>query len=237
MIHPAPPVGGVVLGVLWVVLGAATSMINTPSARLLRRNSTLDNRTAVFTTQFSLSHACFLLTYPVAGWVGAALGQPVAALVLTVVATLAAATALMLWRSARSVAGQREGDVETPPAPHDPLATLSPPASLRHETEPDTQRLEAASDLFRMLADSTRLYLLWLLARGESDVTALTTATGATRTSISQHLAKLRFAGLVTTRRDGRRIIYRLADGHLTRLVQEGLNCADHRVTGEPSHP
>ena len=114
MVHPAPPVGWIALGVLWVVLGAATSMINTPSARLLRRNSTLDDRTAVFTAQFSLSHACFLLTYPIAGWVGATLGQPVAALVLTVVATLAAAAARMLWRPDGDAAEQAEGDADDP---------------------------------------------------------------------------------------------------------------------------
>lgn len=113
-VHPAPPVGWIVLAGLWVVLGAATSLINTPSARLLRRNSTTENRTAVFTAQFSLSHAGFLLTYPIAGWVGATLGQAVAALVLTVVATLAAATALMLWRPARGATGQREGDADDP---------------------------------------------------------------------------------------------------------------------------
>lgn len=116
------------------------------------------------------------------------------------------------------------------------MSTLSPLASLRHDTQPDAQRLDAASDLFRMLADSTRLHVLWLLAQGESDVAALTESTGASRTSISQHLAKLRFAGLVVTRREGRHIIYRLADGHLSRLVQEGLNHADHRVTGEAPH-
>ncbi|KHO28181.1 ArsR family transcriptional regulator [Mycolicibacterium setense] len=110
------------------------------------------------------------------------------------------------------------------------------PASLRHDAKPDQQRLEAAGEIFRMLSDPTRLHLLWLLAQGESGVAALTEATGATRTSISQHLAKLRFAGLVATRREGRQIIYRLVDGHLTRLVQEGLNHADHRVTGEPPH-
>ncbi len=96
--HQGPVVGWIELGGLWVVLGAATSMINTPSARLLRRNSTLDNRTAVFTAQFSLSHACFLLTYPIAGWIGALFGQPAAATVLAVVATLAAGTAFSLWR-------------------------------------------------------------------------------------------------------------------------------------------
>jgi DNA-binding transcriptional ArsR family regulator len=87
-----------------------------------------------------------------------------------------------------------------------------------------------------MLADATRLHLLWLLTQGEADVSALAEATGGSRTAVSQHLAKLRFARLVDTRKDGRRVVYRLRDGHLGRLVQEGLNHADHRVTGEPPH-
>ena len=112
----------------------------------------------------------------------------------------------------------------------------SPQPSLVHEGAPDRQRLDTASETFRMLADPTRLHLLWLLTHGEADVTALAEATGASRTSISQHLAKLRFARLVDTRKDGRRVYYRLRDGHLGRLVREGINHADHRVTGEPPH-
>jgi len=50
----------VLLG-LWVVLGAGTSMINTPSARLLRRVATESTRSYIFTAQFSLSHACFII--------------------------------------------------------------------------------------------------------------------------------------------------------------------------------
>ncbi|MBU9764728.1 helix-turn-helix transcriptional regulator [Mycobacterium sp. TNTM28] len=109
--------------------------------------------------------------------------------------------------------------------------------SLVHDLTPDQARLDIASETFRMLSDRTRLHLLWLLAQGEADVTALAENTGASRTSISQHLAKLRFARMVDTRKDGRRVYYRLRDGHLSRLVQEGLNHADHQVTGEPSHP
>lgn len=112
-----------------------------------------------------------------------------------------------------------------------------PQDSLVHDGAPSDERLDVASETFRMLSDRTRLHLLWLLAQGEADVTALAEATGASRTSISQHLAKLRFARMVETRKDGRRVYYRLRDGHLSRVVQEGLNHADHRVTGEPSHP
>ncbi|WP_227998034.1 MFS transporter [Nocardia australiensis] len=96
-LSPTPGPGWVMLTVAWVVLGAGTSMINTPAARLLRSQTTPDNRTAVFTAQFSLSHACFLLTYPIAGWVGAGVGQFAAAITLAAVATLAATTAARVW--------------------------------------------------------------------------------------------------------------------------------------------
>ncbi len=90
--------------------------------------------------------------------------------------------------------------------------------------------------MFALLADATRLHLLWLLAQEESDVGSLTERTEASRTAVSQHLAKLRLAGLVETRRAGRHIYYRLSDGHLRRLVLEALSHADHRVSGEATH-
>lgn len=96
-IAPPTTMGWVVLGGVWIVLGAGTSLINTPSARLLRAYSDEQNRPAVFTAQFSLSHSCFILTYPLAGWVGAQIGQISASLALTVLATLAALVAARLW--------------------------------------------------------------------------------------------------------------------------------------------
>ncbi len=90
--------------------------------------------------------------------------------------------------------------------------------------------------MFAMLSDATRLHLLWLLAQGEADVGSLTEQSAASRTAVSQHLAKLRLAGLVETRREGRHVHYRLRDGHLRRLVVEALSHADHRVTGEAPH-
>lgn len=87
-----------------------------------------------------------------------------------------------------------------------------------------------------MLSDSTRLHILWLLTQGPADVTSLVERTEVSRTSVSQHLAKLRFSGLVSTRKESRNVVYSIIDGHLGRLVLEGLNHADHRVTGEPTH-
>lgn len=114
--------------------------------------------------------------------------------------------------------------------------TVDKDISLSHHVSPDPPRLEAATSTFRMLADPTRLHILCLLAEGEADVTALTDACEVSRTAVSQHLAKLRLTGLVDTRKDGRRVIYRIRDGHLARLVREGMNHADHIVTGEPPH-
>lgn len=84
---------------LWAVLGAATSTILTPSARLLRRNSDESNRPAVFAAQFSLSHACFLITYPLAGALGARIGLPAVGLVLVALGIVGTAVATLAWRS------------------------------------------------------------------------------------------------------------------------------------------
>ncbi|GAB0102996.1 MFS transporter [Nocardia sp. JMUB6875] len=91
------PAGAVILALTWVLLGAGTSLINTPSARLLRAQSEPATRTAVFTAQFSLSHACFLITYPIAGKLGALAGLPITAISLAALATLAATTAARAW--------------------------------------------------------------------------------------------------------------------------------------------
>ncbi|HEY3894833.1 MAG TPA: metalloregulator ArsR/SmtB family transcription factor [Pseudonocardiaceae bacterium] len=101
---------------------------------------------------------------------------------------------------------------------------------------PSGAQIEAAVTALRMLADPTRLRLLWLLGTGEYDVSSLATAVGAARPSVSQHLAKLKLAGLVTTRRDGRRALYTARGGHVRRLVTEVLHAAEHHLTGQPDH-
>ncbi|MGH3670085.1 MAG: ArsR/SmtB family transcription factor [Pseudonocardiaceae bacterium] len=101
---------------------------------------------------------------------------------------------------------------------------------------PSSAQIEAAVTALRMLADPTRLRLLWVLGTGEYDVSSLATAVGAARPSVSQHLAKLKLAGLVTTRRDGRRALYTARGGHVRRLVTEVLQAAEHHLTGQPDH-
>ncbi|KRD07081.1 MFS transporter [Mycobacterium sp. Root265] len=103
-----------VLASTWALLGAATSMVNTPAGRLLRRASTETNRTALFTAQFSMSHAGFLLTYPIAGWVGAAVNQGLAAAILAILGSFAALAAAWIMTRGRGEADGRDIARETP---------------------------------------------------------------------------------------------------------------------------
>ncbi|MEZ5085069.1 MAG: MFS transporter [Tessaracoccus sp.] len=94
---------------MWFLLGAATSAVLTPSSRLLRRHSTEQNRPAIFAAQFSLSHACFLAAYPLAGTGGAALGLPGIALLLASIAAVGAGVALLAFRRAATRVPLRVG--------------------------------------------------------------------------------------------------------------------------------
>lgn len=82
---------------IWLLLGAGSSLVQTPAGRLLRRSSHEGDRPALFAAQFALSHACWLIAYPLAGWVGGTLDLETAFAVLAVVALAATAAAAMLW--------------------------------------------------------------------------------------------------------------------------------------------
>src|SRR5215213_6953979 len=62
--------------VIWTALGIGYSATQTPTGRLLRRSAQAEDRPALFAAQFALSHACWLLTYPLAGWLGSEVGIP-----------------------------------------------------------------------------------------------------------------------------------------------------------------
>nr|WP_255459511.1 metalloregulator ArsR/SmtB family transcription factor [Micrococcus sp. TA1] len=114
-----------------------------------------------------------------------------------------------------------------------------------------------AAETFRMLADPTRVKILWALFQGECSVNVLAELVGAAPTVVSQHLAKLRLAGLVSSRREGTFAYYSATDAHVHRLLAEALShaehltgaatgadphsyravSADHRVSGQPRSP
>lgn len=80
---------------VWFFAGAAYSAAQLPAGRLLRRSAHLGDLPALFAAQFALSHACWLFAYPFAGWIGAAAGLPVTAIMLALVAAFAS---LWAWR-------------------------------------------------------------------------------------------------------------------------------------------
>jgi H+ antiporter protein len=81
----------------WALLGMAYAMSITPSGRLLRRSAGESDRPAIFAAQFALSHACWLIAYPLAGQVGANFGQQTAFAVLALLAAIGTAAAALLW--------------------------------------------------------------------------------------------------------------------------------------------
>jgi MFS family permease len=92
--------GWPVLLPLWFTLGAAYAGLVTPGGRLLRRSADSAHLPELFAAQFSLSHACWLLAYPLAGWLGARAGLDIAFLALTAVAIVSAMLAARAWRDA-----------------------------------------------------------------------------------------------------------------------------------------
>ncbi|MGG6739702.1 UNVERIFIED_CONTAM: MFS transporter, partial [Streptococcus suis] len=82
---------------LWVVLGIGYSLTQTPSGRLLRRSSSPADRPSLFAAQFALSHACWLITYPVAGWLGARIGLSGTFAILGAIALAATLIAAKVW--------------------------------------------------------------------------------------------------------------------------------------------
>jgi DNA-binding transcriptional ArsR family regulator len=93
----------------------------------------------------------------------------------------------------------------------------------QHGEPPDlipADRLQDAAAVFGMLAATARLQILWLLAQGEHDVGTLAAAVGQSLPAVSQHLAKLKLAGLVRAHRDGKRNIYAIADPDIADLVR-----------------
>jgi predicted MFS family arabinose efflux permease len=81
----------------WFVLGIGYSLTQTPAGRLLRRSSQSQDRPSLFAAQFALSHICWLVAYPIAGWLGAKMGMPATFVAQAFIAGLATLSALALW--------------------------------------------------------------------------------------------------------------------------------------------
>jgi DNA-binding transcriptional ArsR family regulator len=102
--------------------------------------------------------------------------------------------------------------------------------------EPDSQFVELAVEVFGMLADATRVRIILALRDDELSVNHLADIVDKTPAAVSQHLAKLRLARIVSTRQDGTRVFYRLSNEHARQLVTDAIFQAEHALEKEPRH-
>jgi DNA-binding transcriptional ArsR family regulator len=93
---------------------------------------------------------------------------------------------------------------------------------------PEDAEVQIAADAFRMLSDKNRIKILVALLQGETSVNCLADLIDASPSAVSQHLAKLRLAGLVHVRREGTYAYYAAANTHVQRLLDEAFSHADH---------
>jgi MFS family permease len=89
---------------IWALIGLCYAAVLTPSGRLLRRSAHAEDRPALFAAQFALSHACWLVTYPLAGWAGEALGMAAALGLLGALALAGVIAARRLWPAGQPAA-------------------------------------------------------------------------------------------------------------------------------------
>jgi MFS family permease len=126
------PVWGFIL--CWAVLGAASSIVLTPGGLVLNRSARPGDRPALFAAQFSLSHAAWLIAYPLAGWLGSSFGVESAMIILAVAVLAMTVIAARLWPvNDPIVRPHRHDDL---PADHPHLEEIRPSAGERAHAHP-----------------------------------------------------------------------------------------------------
>lgn len=101
------------------------------------------------------------------------------------------------------------------------------------KNKPKAKELENLTTLFKILGDSTRTKILWILDHHEMCVCDIANVLNMTKSSISHQLAILREAGIVRFRRSGKEVYYTLDDEHISRLYEIGLEHINHKLKGE----
>jgi DNA-binding transcriptional ArsR family regulator len=102
--------------------------------------------------------------------------------------------------------------------------------------DPSAEVLTEAAATFGLLASAARLHIMWALSQGESDVTHLADRVGGALPAVSQHLAKLKLAGLVRSRREGRRQVYYVDDPDIVTVVRVMVGQLTARTAQAAAH-
>ena len=91
--------------------------------------------------------------------------------------------------------------------------------------------VELVAERFRLLGQPLRIKLLNHLQVGEATVQQLTDAVGGVQQNVSQHLAVLHHAGVISRRKDGIRVWYAIVDPHVPDLVRHAHESVSHHVS------
>ncbi len=92
-----------------------------------------------------------------------------------------------------------------------------------HSSVLDEHTAAHVAELFGVFSDTSRVRLLSALAQGELNVTALARVVGLSESAVSHHLRGLRQMRLVSTRKVGREVFYRVEDEHILALFRQGV--------------
>lgn len=90
-------------------------------------------------------------------------------------------------------------------------------------TLPEDEVLYDLADLFKIFGDSTRLKILYVLFEAEMCVNDIAQLLGMTQSAISHQLRALKQSKLVRYRREGKTVLYSLADGHVRTILDQGM--------------
>lgn len=102
-----------------------------------------------------------------------------------------------------------------------------------HDTQLDEQELMRLCDLFKLFGDATRLKILYALLESEMCVCAIARLLGMTQSAISHQLIVLKRGKLIKSKREGKTMVYSLADDHVKTIIHMGL---EHIHEGDESH-
>lgn len=109
-------------------------------------------------------------------------------------------------------------------------------ADLKCSLSAESEYVELAVEVFSMLADATRIRIILALRDQELSVNHLADIVDKSAPAVSQHLAKLRLARIVSTRQEGTKVFYRLTNEHARQLVADAIFQAQHTLSNDPAH-